>query len=194
MSESMYQPTTPEQGQRRKETGARRPRRFPKLQQGRLRRRRAAREDQAAHRGSSRARDPVPVLHQGPHQIGHSKGQHSRGDHGGDLGCRGDASRGCFRPLHPGPGSHRGRAATRQVLTAGTQSAKSTADLSPVARLGKGVAVSRAVDPIATGPGMRPSAGGNPGAAVGASSSRRRFRRSRLEDPGLEQPEQWFAS
>ena len=81
---------------RRQTTGAR-PRGPGRLRRFRARRcspkARCSAQDEADHRGCGRARDAVPLLHQGPHQSSAAGRSDTSGTHGSDLGRGRDAGR-----------------------------------------------------------------------------------------------------
>jgi hypothetical protein len=103
MTETLYHPTTPELAARRKELAPRVHEAFEDFSQARLRRRRAAAEDQAADCRRGRPRHAVPLLHQRAQPAGSPQGGQPGGDHGGDLGGSGDARRRRRRARHPCP-------------------------------------------------------------------------------------------
>src|SRR5690606_17295368 len=66
-------------------------RRLRRVQPARLRRRRPAVEDEAAHRRRGGARHAMPLLHQGAYQSGLAAWRDAAGTDGSDLGGGGDA-------------------------------------------------------------------------------------------------------
>ena len=121
MSESMYHPTTSEQAQRRKELA-------PGVHDAFQSFSKAVFADGALPEKTKQL-VAVAVAHvtQCPYCInGHTKLALSKGNTPEEImeaiwvaaeSGRRDACRGCVRPLDPGPGCHRGRAATRHDLT-----------------------------------------------------------------------------
>jgi hypothetical protein len=98
--EGIYPTATKEFWRATRDSGAKNCRGIQGVYSERIRRRGRLRENQAANRCGSCARDSMSVLHPRAYKVRFAKRSNSRGDHGGHLGSCRNAGRGSLCPFN----------------------------------------------------------------------------------------------